>query len=230
MAKFYMEDEEIRRDYLRAKDRDKQLEILADMNLVNRATMRNKLIELGLIDGEPEKIPEPETKRSRASDKINEAEARKLVENDVPDEQIAKHFGVGAETFRAWRRSKGIMRYPMKKKDRKTVKEFQKTEGKNTMDENTMPAAAPTCCQPAKPVDVWKDEEELAKEMPVTVAADENGLTVEKMGSLFAMLNKLHEDVRVTVGGKTVRGVLVNLRFDGKSVDEPADMSVELEV
>ena len=114
MAKFYMSDEEIRRDHTKAKDKNKQLEILADMKLVSQTVMRNKLISMGLIEGapteeKPEKVP--------AAQKIDEARARALIAGGVSDKDIAKEFGVGVSTFQDWRRRAGIMRYSKHKKN-----------------------------------------------------------------------------------------------------------------
>lgn len=210
MRALYMSDEEITRNYQNAADKKAQVAILADLNAVDRRVMQNKLIELGLMPGEIV----PEKKRGGAADRIDEGFARSLIENDVPDKEIAAHFGVGVTTFQDWRRSKGIMRYPAKKQSRKTVKEFQ------GMD-------IPIIDMKQK-AEVPKQEAAPVTETPVTVAEDENGLTVAKLGNLFATLNKLREGVRVTVGGKTINSVMVNLRFDGQSGDVPADMSVEL--
>lgn len=198
MSEFYMSDREIARNYQNAVDKKAQVAILADLNAVDRRVMQNKLIELGLMPGEIV----PEQKRGGAVDKIDEGFARSLIDNGVTDKEIAAHFGVGVTTFQDWRRSKGIMRYSAKKQNSKTVKELQ---GMDTPIKKTQQEAEPT-----------------------VTAADENGLTVEGLGNLFATLNKLREGARVTIGGKTIRSVVVSLRFDGKSSVEPADMSVEL--
>ena len=121
MPKFYMTDDEIRRDYTKAKDRKRQLGILADMNCVSKAAMRNKLIELGLILGTP---TEEKPKKVTVDQKIDEGRARALIAGDVRDEDIAKEFGVSVKSFQSWRRGKGIMRYPQsQKKEGKTMEE-----------------------------------------------------------------------------------------------------------
>jgi hypothetical protein len=64
--KLHMQDEEIRRDYQRAKDKKKQVEILADMNLVTVTQMREKLAELGVLEQETAPADrEAEKKRGR---------------------------------------------------------------------------------------------------------------------------------------------------------------------
>lgn len=47
---FVMTDEEIRRSYLRAKDRSTQVRILAELNAVDVSAMQKKLVELGLME------------------------------------------------------------------------------------------------------------------------------------------------------------------------------------
>ena len=205
MSKFYMTDDEIRQSFTGARDQKKQARILAEMNLVSHAEMMDKLVSLGLANGEP--LVGKTHGRKKSTPEIDEAFARALIEKDVPDEQIAKHFGVGISTFNAWRREKGIMRYPTKRGARKTVKEFQEMGAKEKQKcENTETMPAET--SPA--------------------AVDVDGLTVEKMAALFSNISKLGQAARVFVGGKPVRAAFVNLKFDGSS-DDPTDMSVELE-
>lgn len=244
MRELYMSDDEIISNFQNARNKKAQVAILADLNAVDKRVIHNKLLALGLIDGEP--IPEKNKGgRPKSTPEIDEAEARRLVEKDVPDEQIAKHFKVGISTFRAWRREKGIMRYPRKKNQRKTVEEIQNMESQNkggfTVGDHTK-AVDPW---PTKEVNDEKpmqaatleDVKQLAERVkgteknvqPVKVAADADGLTVEQMAALFTNMLKLGQGARVTVGGKPVRAATVNLRFDGSS-DDPSDMSVELEV
>lgn len=55
---FVMTDEEIRRSYLRAKDRGTQVRILAELNAVDVSAMQAKLIELGLME-KPKPVRRP---------------------------------------------------------------------------------------------------------------------------------------------------------------------------
>lgn len=120
MPKFYMTDDEIRKDYTKAKDRKRQLGILADMNCVSKAAMRNKLIEMGLIDGIPAEV-KPEA--IPADQKIDEKRAKALIAGDVSDGDIAREFDVSENAFKSWRRRMGIMRYPKKQqKEEKRMK------------------------------------------------------------------------------------------------------------
>ena len=111
---------------------------------------------------------------------IDEAEARKLIEKDVPDEQIAKHFGVGITTFRTWRREKGIMRYSMRKRRRKTAEEVQKMSVP-ILDVKQL-AEKPT---PAE--QVVERVKEMEKNQQVKIAEDDEGMTVGGMAKLLAM-------------------------------------------
>lgn len=55
---FVMTDEEIRRSYLRAKERSTQVRILAELNAVDVSAMRKKLVELGLME-KPKPVRHP---------------------------------------------------------------------------------------------------------------------------------------------------------------------------
>ena len=55
MAKFYMTDGEISQSYRQAKYPPGQIQVLADLNLVDRDAMELKLWELGLIERKPGK-------------------------------------------------------------------------------------------------------------------------------------------------------------------------------
>jgi len=229
VRELYMTDEEIARNFRAAADKKAQVKILADLNAVDKNVIHNKLLSLGLIDGEL--LPEKSKGGRPKTAEIDEAEARKLIEKDVPDEQIAKHFGVGITTFQTWRREKGIMRYSMRKRARKTVEEVQKMSvpiiDAKQHEEAPMPAVAPTACQPAKPVDVGAES---------SVDTGKNKLfrkkmTVEQLTALFGNVIKegMSGEVEVTVGGKAIRGVTVNLRYDAEH-SGPAGTTVELEV
>ena len=241
MRELYMTDTEIERNFRAAVDKKAQVGILAELNAVDKSVIHNKLLALGLIDGEP--MPEKSKGGRPKMAEIDEAEARKLIEKDVPDEQIAKHFGVGITTFRTWRREKGIMRYQAKKRARKTVEEVQKMsvpilgvkqrEEKPTMAEKLieqLPAdALEKNVQNLLHVAAIPKENEETPVEAVKIAQDAAGMTVEQMASLFTNALKLGRTARVTVGGKPVRAAVVNLRFNGSSGD-PTDMSMELEV
>ena len=186
MRELYMTDEEIVRNFRAAADKKAQVKILADLNAVDKNVIHNKLLSLGLIDGEL--LPEKSKGGRSKTAEIDEVEARKLIEKDVPDEQIAKHFGVGISTFMKWRRDKGILRYPKKKGARKTVEEVQKMSvpilDVKQREETPMPAVAPTACQPAKPVDVWAEEdhpiEQNAEPLPVESPVEQLAERVEQ--------------------------------------------------
>ena len=92
------------------------------------------------------------------------------------------------------------------------------------------PAAAPTCCQPGKAVDVWKEEQEPVKETPVTVADESDGMSVEQLGGLFGNIEKQGMPARVTVDGNTIKSVVVTLCYDAKCADGPSNVKVELKV
>ncbi len=243
MRELYMTDEEIARNFRAAADKKAQVKILADLNAVDKNVIHNKLLSLGLIDGEL--LPEKSKGGRPKTAEIDEAEARKLIEKDVPDEQIAKHFGVGISTFTKWRRDKGILRYPKKKGARKTVEEVQKMSvpilDVKQREETPMPAEKMIEQLPKDVLE--KNVENLCRavsasgEEPEAPAKQEKNeiarkkMTVEQLTALFGNVIKegMSGEVEVTVGGKAIRGVTVNLRYDAEH-SGPAGMTVELEV
>lgn len=239
-----MTDDEIRQSFTGARDQKKQARILAEMNLVSHAEMMDKLVSLGLANGEP--LVGKTHGRKKSTPEIDEAFARALIEKDVPDEQIAKHFGVGISTFSAWRREKGIMRYRKSNDKRKTVKELQEMEkqGKQTTaaeeSENAVVAIQARPVAPPSPVEqiakrveqrVYERMDELKEKVErVEVADDAEGLTVAGLSSLLAMLDKLGDAGCVKMDGKAIRSVTVTMSFTAQSGDTPAEMAVELGV
>ena len=132
MTKFYMPDEEIRRDYTRAKDKGKQIEILADMNLVSKHVMREKLIEMGLLERNAEtKSGAKKEVKGKPTEKrapLDEIRAMELWNEGCDDVAMADSLGVPISRVKA--RLGGNIRMEPR-------------------------AASPTCCQPGRSVEVW---------------------------------------------------------------------------
>lgn len=117
----YMTDEEIRRDYREAKDRVKQIGILADMNATSKQEIREKLRELGEIKTErgsqvAEGDADCHTLRARNDTKVGEARvmdelrAMQLYEEGLDDIEMADALGVKEEKIKAWRRRMKLKR------------------------------------------------------------------------------------------------------------------------
>lgn len=216
MRQLYMSDEEIARNFREAADKKAQIGILADLNAVDKRVIHNKLVSLGLLDGEI--IPEKQKEQPTVG--IDESIVRSLIEDDVPDKEIAARFDVSEAFFLEWRRGKGIMRY-QKKRHKKSVKELQEMT-KETEQASAVEELAER---------VVERVNELEKNVQqVKVAEDGEGMTASGLCDLLAKLDKIGEAARVTVGGKKIRSVFVGLRFDRQSGDAPAEMTVELEV
>lgn len=107
MTKFYMPDEEIRRDYTRAKDKGKQIEILADMNLVSKHVMREKLIEMGLLERNAEtKSGAKKEVKGKPTEKrapLDEIRAMELWNEGCDDVAMADSLGVPISRVKEWR-------------------------------------------------------------------------------------------------------------------------------
>ena len=104
-----MTDEEIQIQYNDAKDKAKQVQILADMNVCSKAEMKDKLASMGLM-GEKAK----ESVSSFAE------KCAELYEKDLCDADIAEQLKAPKARVTAWRKGKGLTaHYPKKPKAKK---------------------------------------------------------------------------------------------------------------
>lgn len=105
--KFTMNDDEIKTMFRDAKDKDDQVKILADMNLVTKNQMYNKLKELGCdLTG----IREQKAKTGgRVKEPIDELRAMDLYNEGLDDLAISESLGCSVSKVSAWRR---MMRLP----------------------------------------------------------------------------------------------------------------------
>lgn len=129
--KWPMTDEEIRIMFHEAKDPAEQVKILADMNLVNKHQMFNKLKELGCdLSG----IREPRVKTGgRAKEPIDELRAKELYNEGLDDLAISESLGCSVSKVSAWRR---MMKLP--KHAESLVQELQMPE---CVEEDDIPVA-----------------------------------------------------------------------------------------
>ena len=125
-----MTDEEIKIQYRDAKDKKKQVEILADMNLITQAEMRKKLADLGLI--------EPVTDYGENWHE----KAMELYKDGKSDKQIAEVVGKCAQTIANWRKKNGLA--SMFVGSRSIVSKKEKTEKPvvNGMEKDGLPITA----------------------------------------------------------------------------------------
>lgn len=101
-----MSDHEILRMYREARFPDREIGILAELNAVSRAEMREKLRQLGaVLDGPKPKRKPPEKKpEKRAYRRVDEEQARRLWEQGLSDNAIAGELGVSGNAIMYWRR------------------------------------------------------------------------------------------------------------------------------
>ena len=106
MSDMYMSDTEIATGYRTAKNKTKQIGVLAELNAVSHKAMEDKLVELGLMEktggGEPLPAPAPEA----AS--FDEAQARELYAEGRDDLAISEMLGVSKAVFAKWRKGQGL--------------------------------------------------------------------------------------------------------------------------
>lgn len=150
--KMYMTDEEIAASYRQAKNKEGQVQVLADLNVVSRGEMAQKLRDLGLMD-------QPARKRGRPKKEVQ------FVKKDSP----ANYW------------------------------EKQGFEVVGPADQEQKNA------EPEK-----KEEENAAKPTESTA-----GMTIQQIAELFGNLSKQRADELVYVGEKTIKAVVVTLRYDG---------------
>ena len=101
----YMSDAEIATGYRTAKDKTKQIGVLAELNAVSHKAMEEKLVELGLLEktgGKP--IPVPTTEAAP----FDEIRDRELYAEGRDDLAISEMLGVSKAVFAKWRKSQGL--------------------------------------------------------------------------------------------------------------------------
>ena len=105
MSDMYMSDAEIATGYRTAKNKTKQIGVLAELNDVSRRTMEDKLVELGLLvktGGEPLPAPAPEAAP------FDETRAQELYAEGRDDLAISEMLGVSKAVFSKWRKGQGL--------------------------------------------------------------------------------------------------------------------------
>lgn len=106
MNDMFMSDAEIATGYRTAKNKTKQIGVLAELNAVSRRAMEDKLVELGLMEktggGEPLPAPTPEAAP------FDETRAQELYAEGRDDLAISEMLGVSKAVFSKWRRAQGL--------------------------------------------------------------------------------------------------------------------------
>ena len=102
----YMSDAEIATGYRTAKNKAKQVGVLAELNAVSHKAMEEKLVELGLMEktGEGELLPAPAPEVAL----FDETRARELYAEGRDDLAISEMLGVSKAVFARWRKAQGL--------------------------------------------------------------------------------------------------------------------------
>lgn len=100
-----MSDHEILYHYNHAADQAAQVKILAELNAVDVATMRNKLLDLGA-----QNVPRGSSGVPKRKDSVtfDEKRAWELYNEGLCDPDIAKELGVCRKTVADWRKKTGL--------------------------------------------------------------------------------------------------------------------------
>lgn len=116
----YMTDGEILKNWQRAADPTKQVEILADLNAVDKYVMHNKLVELGA-----EGVPQMQRKCYSPRGALDAVKARQLYDAGKSDAVIAEQLGVTSYVVGKWRRSEGLEAARFRGKEKKVRKKAE---------------------------------------------------------------------------------------------------------
>lgn len=106
MSNMFMSDAEIATGYRTAKNKTKQVGVLAELNAVSHKAMEEKLVELGLMEktggGEPIPVPTPK------ADPFDENRAKELYAEGRDDLAISEMLGVSKAVLARWRKAQGL--------------------------------------------------------------------------------------------------------------------------
>lgn len=224
-----LSDDELLVDFRQAKNKRLQVSILADQCCCSAYEVAKRLEKLGAFRGtllqakqfsnryQPtEGVGENWKGFKRHIEPLDEERCRELYDKGLSDVDIALAMDVKAYRIEAWRRKEGLRR-PHPKKLEKEERERMKKENAAAAAA-VLPAAAPTCCQPGKPVDVWKETS------PSAARADA-GEAVTVAGFLELLKTYLPPalgDAELTVDGRPVTGLFgyrVRVAGDRKTVE-----------
>lgn len=100
-----MSDHEILYEYTHAANRAAQVSILADLNAVSEAEMREKLQALGAADLPPVKRGKPQIRRKVG---LDECRAMELYNEGLCDLDMAETLGVSRKTVADWRKKNAL--------------------------------------------------------------------------------------------------------------------------
>lgn len=195
-----MSDDEIRVSFNTAKFKQKQIQVLAELNAVPQRAMVEKLRELGCV---VPKFQVPKQQPLRAHDVLFDVDrARALFAEGRSDLDCAEMLGVSVYAFATWRRKNGLNR----------------PKG-GAAQHKTSPAPKPKPCraQPPTPPEVETPEPEPAPETAVPgsqapLSAPDKQTSAAALGRVLLDLSERYPGLMLTVNGAGVRSVCLNVR------------------
>ena len=194
-----MDDAEIRTSYNTAKNREAQVQVLAELNATTPSVMAAKLLELGCDVPE---MPKVKQRPLRAHDVLfNEDRARALFADGKSDLDIAEMLGISVSTFATWRRKNGMKR----------------PKGGERLEMQKPPKSKVCKAQPPTPPEAEFPAPEPAPETAgsgsqATVAAVETKISAGRLGQTLLDLEKRYPGLMLTVNGAAVRALCLNVR------------------
>lgn len=180
-----MTDNEIVRSYQHAKNRTKQISILAELNACSKAEIRDILEKNG------EEVPHYGNRYTGKVKEVTEASGSKRKRSSVRMSERKKKSDSSKMSARLLK-SEETEDVGMCQQDVGTMSE----DPDKRMFGESLEAkkAAPTCCQPAEPVDVWKPEEMLKARSP-EVPEEVIVITMLKINDLKSDMGAIQEEM-----------------------------------
>lgn len=198
--KFTMDDAEIRTSYNTAKNREAQVQVLAELNATTPFAMAAKLRELGC---EVPELPPVKQKPLRAHDVLfDENRARALFEEGKSDLDIAEMLGISVYAFATWRRKNGLNRPKGGVAQRKA---------------SPAPKPKPCRAQPPTPPEAETPAPEPAPETAgggsqALFSAPPKATSAAALARVLLDLAERYPGLVLTVNGTAVRSLCLNVR------------------
>lgn len=184
-----MDDSEIRTSYNTAKNREAQVQVLAELNATTPSVMAAKLREIGCDVPEP---PEVKQRPLRAHDVLfDEARARALFAEGKSDLDIAEMLGISVKQFAEWRRKNGM---------------------KRPRGGNMSAWSKPGHAQPPMPPEAETPEPETAAPGSQPLMPEPKPTSAAALGRVLLDLAERYPGIVLTVNGVSVRSVCLNVR------------------
>ena len=221
----FMSDGDIITSFKQAKDQQKQIQVLADLNSCTKAQMVSKLLELGLVDaGKAPKKGRGAANKGRAKNEEADFRRQALYDEGATDAEMAEILGLSRSAIVSWRRKKGLPQHYKKNEQPAAAAPEQPEAAAEPIEETQPETAAPS--EEVKPVEVAREvslEEELQEaatwpEEPVPMTAS----------ALLAILQRVAQgwpDAPIRIRGEGVLGhAHLSIVFGADASDSDAEL------